>query len=137
MEKGKKPNKPKKKPSQAMLITLAKEYAGVITDMAKAYGCSRQAMAKWCKGNEKIKDAMEEGRDVLVDLAKAGLKHHLENKSEKSIHYTLDRLARHEGFGQHISTTDKSKFEDQLDELSDQELMDMMNRNDRRIKEGQ
>lgn len=136
MGNDKKATKPKKKPSKRMLIAMAKEYAGVITDMAKSYGCSRQAMAKWCKGDPDIKDAMEEGRDVLVDLAKSGLKHHLEKFSEKSIHYTLDRLARHQGFGQHLTVKDKSKFDESLDELTDDELMEKLNRDQERIKNG-
>lgn len=136
MGNDKKAIKPKKKPSKKKLIEMAKEYAGVITDMANAYGCCRQAMAKWCKDDPQIKEAMEEGRDVLVDLAKSGLKHHLEKKSEKSIHYTLDRLARHQGFGQQISVKDQSKFDQSLEELTDDELVAMLKRNDERIKNG-
>lgn len=131
-----KATKPKKKPSKKKLIEMAKVYAGVIVDMAESYGCCRQAMSKWCKDDPQIQEAMKEGCDVLVDLAKSGLKYHLEKKSEKSIHYTLDRLARNQGFGQHLTVKDKSKFDASLDDLTDEELLQMEKRNSERINAG-
>ena len=108
-----------------MLIQLAKDHAWSVTDVAKACSVSRQSVHNWINKDPEFKEAMDNGNDILVDLAVSGLKHHLEQKSEKTIHYTLDRLARDKGFGKLIKIQDQSKFEDQFDEMSDSELEEL------------
>lgn len=115
-----------KKPSKEKLIEAAREYAGCVVDVAKACKCSRNSIYNWMEEEPEFKQAMDQGNDLLVDLALSGLRHHLEEKSEKTIHYTLDRLARHKGFGQLIKVQDKSKLDEQLDDMSESELVEMM-----------
>ena len=114
------------KPTIEKLVETAEIYAGVVTDVAKALGKTRQTVYTWMKEEPEFKEAMNYDNDLLVDLSMQGLRYHLEQKSEKSIHYTLDRLARNKGFGLHVKTTNKNKVDEQLAEMTDQELMDHM-----------
>jgi len=116
-----------RKPSKKKLIELIHQHGGILTDIADACGVTRQSVHKWIKDDPSLKQHIDQSRDLLVDMAKKGLKHHLENNSEKSIHFVLDRLARKEGFGKFIQVQDKSQFEDQLDGKTDEELLDLMN----------
>lgn len=125
--------KKSKKPSSKKLVELAKIYAGCMQDIADACGVSRQTVWNWKTSDPKFREALAEGNDHLVDLAKSGLRHHLEQKSEKSIHYTLDRLGRKEGFGLMLQVTDKSKLDEQLDEMTDDEIIKEMERSRDRI----
>lgn len=113
-----------RKPSKKKLIELAYTYAGVIKDIAAACGVTRLSVNNWKNKDPLFKQALEEGNDRLVDLAISGLKSLLKDKSERSVHYTLDRLARDKGFGQLIQIKDVKKFEDQFDDMSDKELLE-------------
>lgn len=124
------------KPSKKILIELAEKYAGVVTDVATHCGVARQTVYRWMEKDPAFKEKMDDGNAVLVDLAIKGLKYNLENNSERSVHYTLDRLARNKGFGQLIKVQDKSKFEDQFEEMSDEELEQHLIRTTERIKNG-
>ena len=112
------------KPTKKKLIELAFTYCGVMTDIAKACGVTRQTVNNWKNKDPMFKQALENGNDHLVDLAISGLKHLLEKNSERSVHYTLDRLARDKGFGQLIQIKDVKKFEDQFEDMSDKELLE-------------
>lgn len=122
-----------KKPSEELLIKLAQQHHGCVVDVAKACKATRQSVYNWMNDHPKFKEQMDKGNDMLVDLAISGLVHHLENNSEKTIHYTLDRLARNKGFGQMIKVQDKSKIDDQLDEMTDEELLNYSKEIDKKI----
>jgi hypothetical protein len=125
-----------KKPSKKLLIELAVHYAGVVTDIADACGVARMTVYRWMDKDPDFKAQMDDQNTVLVNLAIKGLRYNLENNSERSVHYTLDRLARDKGFGSIIKIQDKSKFEDQFEEMSDSELEDLLIRTTKRIKNG-
>ena len=125
-----------RKPSKNILIELAEKYAGVVTDVAKHCGVVRKTVYNWMDKDPEFKEKMHDGNAVLVELAIKGLRYNLENNSERSVHYTLDRLARDKGFGQLVKIQDKSKFEDQFDELSDAELEKLAIRTAKRIGDG-
>jgi len=122
-----------KKPSKKKLLELAEVYAGCKKDIAKACGVSRQTVHNWIGSDPEFKQACDDGTDVLVDLALSGLKVLLEQNSERSVHYTLDRLARDKGFGMMVQVRDKSKIDEQLDEMSDDEIIAEMERSRQRI----
>lgn len=122
-----------KKPSLKKLIELAETYAGCINDIAAACKTTRQSVYNWKIEHKEFADALAKGNDFMVDLARQGLRHHLEKQSEKSIHYTLDRLGRNQGFGMFLQVTDKSKIDDQLDGMTDEEIMAEMERSRKRI----
>lgn len=125
-----------KKPPKKQLLQLAEIFAGNMSDIARACGKSRQCVKQWKDKDPAFKEAIDAGNVRFVDLALTGLKYHLINKSEKSIHYTLDRLARDKGFGRLIKIQDKSKFEDQFEELSTEDLIELLNKTDNKIKNG-
>tara|TARA_R110000851_G_scaffold108617_1_gene230045 strand:- start:28985 stop:29395 length:411 start_codon:yes stop_codon:yes gene_type:complete len=136
MEEKRKMIRKTKKPTKKMLLNLALNHAGCVTDVALACHVERQTVYAWMSKDPQFKQAMNDGNDVLVDLAIKGLKHNLEQNNERSVHYTLDRLARDKGFGQLIKIQDKSKFEDQFDDFSDDELEALMIKTAERIKNG-
>lgn len=116
-----------RKPSSKKLVELARHYAGVRKDIAKACGTTRQSIHNWMQKDEAFRNAMNDPEltnDLLVDLAVKGLKHHLKKKSERSIHYTLDRLARDRGFGQYITTKTIDSVESKLKDKTDEELLE-------------
>ena len=125
-----------RKPSSKKLVELAETYAGVKTDIATACGVTRQTIHNWINKDPKFREAMEDPtitNDVLVDLSVSGLKHHLENKSEKSIHYTLDRLARDRGFGMLITNKVIDSVENKLKDKSNEELLEYAKKKHMRI----
>lgn len=125
-----------KKPTLKKLLELAVTYAGCVSDIAKACGVARQTVHDWQQKHPEFKEAIANGNDVLVDLALTGLKHLLEQKSERTVHYTLDRLARNKGFGMMLQVSDKSKLDEQLDGMSDEDILKEMERSRERIKKG-
>jgi hypothetical protein len=125
-----------KKPTLKKLIELAEIYAGCVNDIATACNVTRQTIHGWQQKHPEFKEAIASGNDALVDLAKAGLRYHLEQKSEKTIHYTLDRLGRKEGFGMMLQVTDKSKLDEQLDGMTEAEILAEMEKSMLRIKKG-
>lgn len=122
-----------KKPSKKVLLALVEETGGVVLDMAKSCGVARSVVYYWINKDADLKQAIEDSRDILVDLARAGLKKKLEDGSEKSIHYVLSTLGRRQGFGNLITIQDKSKLEDQMDEMSDEDILAEMEDSRRRI----
>lgn len=126
-----------KKPTKKILWKTAEDAVGNISDMAGALGVSRQTIYAWLKNDKALSDRIDELRKgEMIDLAKEGLRFHLEQKSEKSIHFVLERLARQEGFGRFVQIQDKSKFEDQLKDATDDELIEMLNQTTKKINDG-
>lgn len=123
-----------KKPTKKKLLELAETYAGCVGDIAKACNVSRQSVLNWKNADPEFKQACENGNDILVDLALVGLKKLLADGSERSVHYTLDRLARDKGFGMMLQVRDKSKMDEQLDEMSDDEIMKEIELSRKRIE---
>lgn len=133
--KPKKNKKPyAKKPSKSKLMEIAVDCCGIITDMARSAHASRRQMYRWTQGDPEIQQAIQDGRDTLVDLAKSGLKRNIQAGKEKSIIYVLGTLGRKEGFGNVIEVKDRSRLEDNIDELSDEQVLEMMSERTRRLK---
>lgn len=122
-----------KKPSKKKLLQMAESTGGVVLDMAEQCKVPRSTMYNWINKDQDLKDAIENGRDILVDMAKKGLREKLAAGSEKSIIYVLGTLGRKEGFGNVIQIQDKSKLEDQMDGMTDEEIMAEMEDSRRRI----
>lgn len=125
-----------RKPSKKKLIELAETYAGVQKDIAEACGVVRQTVAQWQLKDPDFNKAMKNGNETLINLAVRGLRVHLVKESEKSIHFTLDRLARDKGFGKFVQIQDKSKFEEQLKEKTEAELAELYKEQLKKIEDG-
>lgn len=122
-----------RKPSKKKLKQLIETYGGIKTDIAKACNVSRQSVHNWINSDEDLKQMVENMKDELVDLAKKGLKHHLEQQSEKTIHWTLERLARQDGFGKVVQVKDTTNFQDALNEMTDEELMNLLTKTNEKL----
>jgi hypothetical protein len=123
-----------KKPTKKKLLELAETYAGCVQDIATACNVARQTVSKWKNEDPDFKSACENGNDVLVDLALKGLRDLLSKGSERSVHYTLDRLARDKGFGMLLQIKDKSKLDEQLDEMTDEQILEALAESRSRIE---
>lgn len=124
-----------KKPTLKKLLELAETYAGCVGDIAEACKVNRNSVTNWKNAHPEFKQACENGNDILVDLALKGLRNLLEKNSEKATLYTLDRLARDKGFGMLLQVRDKSKLDDQLEEMTDEEIVAKMEQSRKRIKD--
>lgn len=124
-----------RKPSKKKLIEAIVKYDGIIVDIAKTFKVHRRTVYNWINADEDLKQLVEDGKNELVDLAKKGLRFHLEKNSEKSIHFVLERLGRKDGFGKMIQVKETSKFQDALEEMSDEELNDLLSSTNRKLNE--
>jgi len=123
-----------KKPSLTKFKNAVEKYGGCKVDIAKAFKTSRQTVHNWCVNDPEFKEEIDKGNDVLLDLAKSSLKYHLEKRDVKVTTYTLDRLGRREGFGNFIQIQDKSKIDEQLDGMSDEQIMIEIQESRKRIE---
>lgn len=119
-----------------MLLKAVEQYSGCTNDIAKALKVDRTTIYNWRQKDKEFDEAMKKGNEILLDLAKEGLKHLLEQKSEKAILYTLDRLGRKDGYGMMVQVQDKSKLDDQLGNMTDEQILEAMEKNLNRVKKG-
>lgn len=123
------------KPSLEEFEKACYKFAGIKTDIGKSFGVTRQTIHNWSKEDVDFENALKQGNVRLVDLAVKGLADKLEEGSERSILYTLDRLAREKGFGKVVTTVDKSKLHDQFDDMTEDEILKEMEDSRKRISE--
>lgn len=122
-----------RKPSKKKLEEAIVKHDGIIVDIAKAFSVHRRTVYNWINADESLKQLVEDGKNELVDLAKKGLRYHLEKNSEKSIHFVLERLGRKDGFGKMIQVKETSKFEEAMEEMSDEELTDLLKKTNEKL----
>ena len=124
-----------KKPSKKKLLELIHHHCGIVTDIAKAINVDRRQIYRWIENDKsgELKQAIEDGRDQLIDLAKSGLKKNVEDGLEKSIIYVLGTLGRKEGFGNVIQVQNRDRLDEQLDDMTDEEILEAMADSRRRI----
>lgn len=123
-----------RKPSLDNFKKLVEVSGGSQVAIAKALKVTRSAVNKWIKEDKEFKTAMDDANAVLVDLAKESLVDLLKAGDRHATMFVLDRLAKKEGFGNQISITDKSKFDEQVKQMTDEELLEELERNHRRIQ---
>jgi DNA invertase Pin-like site-specific DNA recombinase len=125
-----------KKPTTAMLLKAVEKYSGCTMDIARALKVDRTTIYRWRQKDKAFDEAMKAGNDILLDLALDGLKDLLKKKDPKVVMYTLDRLGRKQGFGMMVQVQDKSKLDDQLSNMTDEQILEAMESNLKRVKKG-
>ena len=122
-----------KKPGKKKLLEVAEACCGVVTYGAQMCKVDRNTFHRWILKHDWLKEAMTEARDNLVDMAEIGLIKAIEKHDVKASIYVTSTLGRKRGYTQMIETRDRSKLKDAMEDLSDQELIDLLEDNNRRI----
>jgi predicted transcriptional regulator len=76
-------------------------------DAAKILGCHPDTIRNYADSNERVRRALESERKDLVDIAKKGLRRHLERQEAWAISFTLKTLGKDEGFTERQEITGK------------------------------
>lgn len=95
-----------RKVSEAQLADALKKSGGVMAEAARlieqATGqpYSRQAVAQRVAQSDVLKDALDEGRETLVDLAENQLMRMVETGDQKAVFFVLKTRGRLRGFSE-------------------------------------
>lgn len=114
-----------KKPSLKKFTEVCEQCKGVMTNIAKAFNCSRVAVYKWCKSDPSFQEAIDEYKGQLLDeclksariLAlgipelndKKQIVGWKERPDSYMLRYLMGTLGRREGFGENIDVTSDGK----------------------------
>lgn len=125
-----------KRPSKKKLLEVAEKSCGVVTYGANMCKVDRKTFGRWMNQFDWLKTAMIESRDSLVDEAEMTLVEALrEKKDVKAAIYITSTLGRKRGYTQMVETRDRSKLKEAMEDLPTEELIAMLERNDKRIKD--
>lgn len=84
--------------SDARIIEALKASKGLVSPAAKKLGISRETIHKRIREHPKVKQAVIDAREEILDLAEAQLLKSINQGEIKSIHYILDRLGGSRGY---------------------------------------
>ncbi len=92
-----------------------------VSATCKAVGISRRLFYHWMADSEAFKDAIEDARESLIDLAETKLQQNIMEGKEASIFFYLKTQAKHRGY---IETVEQkvqiNPFEALMQELPDE-----------------
>lgn len=125
-----------KKPSNALILKRIDEHGGIIKTIAESFGVSRQAMYNWINKNPKLKEAHLNSREIFIDTAEEGLFELVKAKNERAVVYALSTLGKRRGYTQLIETRDRTKFDDALQDMSEEDLLELLEKTTKRISDG-
>lgn len=124
-----------KRPSKKRLLEVAEKSCGVVTYAGEMCKVDRKSIQRWMSQFEWFKEAMIEGKDNLVDLAEMSLIKNVKKDDVKASIYVTSTLGKRRGYTQLTEIRDRSKLKDAMEDLTDEELVELLDRNDRRIKD--
>lgn len=125
-----------KRPSKKELLKIAQESCGVVLYASEKANVSRKTFYAWMTKTPWLKEAMTEARDNLVDLAEKGLIKNIKDGDSRACIYVTSTLGKRRGYTQLIETRDRTKFDDALQDMSDDDLMELLEKTTERIKNG-
>lgn len=122
--------------SNERIIKAIKESYGIITNTARRLKVSRQALHEWINEDEELKNAVKHARENdLKDLIEDALVKNIKKGKEASIIFASKTQLRNRGYQERIEVTDKSKLDDQIQQASESDLMEMMAKLQKKIKD--
>ena len=122
--------------SNERIIKAIKESYGIITNTARRLKVSRQALHEWINEDEELKNAVKHARENdLKDLIEDALVKNIKRGKEASIIFASKTQLRNRGYQERIEVTDKSKLDDQIQQASEQDLLDMMAKLQKKIND--
>jgi hypothetical protein len=122
--------------SNERIIKAIKESYGIITNTARRLKVSRQALHEWINEDEELKNAVKHARENdLKDLIEDALVKNIKKGKEASIIFASKTQLRNRGYQERIEVTDKSKLDDQIQQASESDLMEMMAKLQKKIND--
>ena len=122
--------------SNERIIKAIKESYGIITNTARRLKVSRQALHEWINEDEELKNAVKHARENdLKDLIEDALVKNIKKGKEASIIFASKTQLRNRGYQERIEVTDKSKLDDQIQQASEQDLLDMIAKLQKKIND--
>lgn len=98
-----KPKKKKRSPPKHYttdeIIRALRENRGLVTKASKALGCNNQTIYNRINSVEKVKTALKEIREDLIDVAEDGLADHADAKEPWAIKMILNTIGFDRGYG--------------------------------------
>lgn len=122
--------------SNERIIKAIKESYGIITNTARRLKVSRQALHEWINEDEELKNAVKHARENdLKDLIEDALVKNIKKGKEASIIFASKTQLRNRGYQERIEVTDKSKLDDQIQQASESDLIEMMAKLQKKIND--
>lgn len=122
--------------SNERIIKAIKESYGIITNTARRLKVSRQSLHEWINEDEELKNAVKHARENdLKDLIEDALVKNIKKGKEASIIFASKTQLRNRGYQERIEVTDKSKLDDQIQQASENDLMEMMAKLQKKIND--
>ena len=88
----------KRKYSAEEVIAAVRANKGILTLAAKSLGCTRQTVHNYVNNYATVKDAVDEERDSLIDMAEAKLFDQVRQGNMTAIIFTLKTIGKHRGY---------------------------------------
>ena len=122
--------------SNERIIKAIKESYGIITNTARRLKVSRSSLHDWINEDEELKNAVKHARENdLKDLIEDALVKNIKKGKEASIIFASKTQLRNRGYQERIEVTDKSKLDDQIQQASESDLMEMMAKLQKKIND--
>lgn len=103
---GKAPNEGQRKftPDQ---VREALIMAGTKSGAAKILKCDRKLITKYCQEYRELDGAIQESKNILLDVAETGLMKNVKKGHPSSIFFTLKTLGKERGYVERVESTGK------------------------------
>lgn len=110
-----------RKVSDAQLAEALRNSGGVMAEAARLIeqatgeAFTRQAVAQRVRLSDDLKDALDDGRESLIDMAETQLARMVREGDQKAVFFVLKTRGRRRGFGDDNSTGDiRTQFHEEL-----------------------
>jgi len=110
---------------KAMLQALEKNL-GVVTTSAKAAGIDRATHYRWMQKDPAYKQLVEELSNVALDFAESQLHQQIKSGNASSTIFYLKTKGKKRGYTERMEVVDRSKVDENLEDMSNDELMELM-----------
>ena len=122
--------------SNERIIKAIKESYGIITNTARRLKICRSTLHDWINEDEELKNAVKHARENdLKDLIEDALVKNIKKGKEASIIFASKTQLRNRGYQERIEVTDKSKLDDQIQQASESDLIEMMAKLQKKIND--
>lgn len=106
----------------AQVIEALKATRGIQAAAARRLGCNRMTIANYIERYATVRQAYEEQREVLLDVAEGQLVKKVEAGDDAAVMFVLRTIGRHRGYGETSRSLNLNVTPDELAKMSDEEL---------------
>lgn len=97
---------------------------GILTNAAKKLGVSRQALHQWIRDEPELSESIKHAEDQYKDYVESKLIANVKEGKERSIIYVAGCKLRDRGYGLKVNVQQEKSISEDLDQLSEQELLE-------------